>query len=217
MIALSNAVEPLRMANTLTGQTVYEWSIVSVDGQPVAASNGLTVVPDRGARAGRYLRHPVRLRRRARAGVGVGEGAGGAPAPRGAARAARRAVHRRLCTRQGGAAGQVPRHHPLGESVGAARGVPPHPAQRPAVHHRPRPLYLLRRSGAARSDAAPDRGEARRAGVAADLRAVHRRPGALGPRPAVRAAARTDRRQPREPHQGGAADGGQHREAAVAR
>jgi len=45
MIALSNAVEPLRMANTLTGQTVYEWSIVSVDGQPVAASNGLQLSP----------------------------------------------------------------------------------------------------------------------------------------------------------------------------
>ncbi len=45
MIALSNAVEPLRMANTLTGQTVYEWSIVSVDGQPVPASNGLQLSP----------------------------------------------------------------------------------------------------------------------------------------------------------------------------
>jgi len=45
MIALSNAVEPLRMANTLTGQTVYEWTIVSIDGAPVAASNGLQLSP----------------------------------------------------------------------------------------------------------------------------------------------------------------------------
>jgi AraC family transcriptional regulator, glycine betaine-responsive activator len=45
MIALSNAVEPLRMANILTGQTVYEWSIVSLDGQPTAASNGLELSP----------------------------------------------------------------------------------------------------------------------------------------------------------------------------
>ena len=45
MIALSNAVEPLRMANILTGQPVYDWSIVSLDGQPTAASNGLSISP----------------------------------------------------------------------------------------------------------------------------------------------------------------------------
>jgi AraC family transcriptional regulator, glycine betaine-responsive activator len=45
MIALSNAVEPLRMANKVTGQTVYEWSIVSLEGQPTAASNGLQLSP----------------------------------------------------------------------------------------------------------------------------------------------------------------------------
>jgi AraC family transcriptional regulator, glycine betaine-responsive activator len=45
MIALSNAVEPLRMANILTGQTVYQWSIASLDGQPTPASNGLQLAP----------------------------------------------------------------------------------------------------------------------------------------------------------------------------
>jgi AraC family transcriptional regulator, glycine betaine-responsive activator len=45
MIALSNAVEPLRMANILTGKTVYEWSIASLDGTPTPASNGLTMSP----------------------------------------------------------------------------------------------------------------------------------------------------------------------------
>src|SRR6516165_11884973 len=45
MIALSNAVEPLRMANIITGQIVYQWSIVSVDGQPTQASNGLQISP----------------------------------------------------------------------------------------------------------------------------------------------------------------------------
>lgn len=45
MIALSNAVEPLRMANTLTGKSVYEWSIASLDGTPTAASNGLQLWP----------------------------------------------------------------------------------------------------------------------------------------------------------------------------
>jgi transcriptional regulator GlxA family with amidase domain len=45
MIALSNAVEPLRMANAALGQSAYEWAIVSMDGEPVAASNGLRIRP----------------------------------------------------------------------------------------------------------------------------------------------------------------------------
>jgi len=45
MIALSTAVEPLRMANKITGQSVYDWSIVSLDGQPTPASNGLQLSP----------------------------------------------------------------------------------------------------------------------------------------------------------------------------
>jgi AraC family transcriptional regulator, glycine betaine-responsive activator len=45
MIALSNAVEPLRMANSISGQLAYEWSIVSLDGAPVTASNGLSLSP----------------------------------------------------------------------------------------------------------------------------------------------------------------------------
>ncbi len=45
MIALSNAVEPLRMANIVTGEPVYEWSIVSLDGAPARASNGLQLSP----------------------------------------------------------------------------------------------------------------------------------------------------------------------------
>ena len=45
MIALSNAVEPLRMANIITGQNAYQWSIVSLDGLPMPASNGLQLSP----------------------------------------------------------------------------------------------------------------------------------------------------------------------------
>jgi transcriptional regulator GlxA family with amidase domain len=45
MIALSTAVEPLRMANILTRQSAYEWSIVSLDGRPTPASNGLELTP----------------------------------------------------------------------------------------------------------------------------------------------------------------------------
>ena len=45
MIALSSAVEALRMANRVTKQDVYEWSLASLYGNPVAASNGLTLSP----------------------------------------------------------------------------------------------------------------------------------------------------------------------------
>ncbi len=45
MIALSSAVEPLRMANSVTGTIAYEWSIASLDGTPSSASNGLQMSP----------------------------------------------------------------------------------------------------------------------------------------------------------------------------
>lgn len=48
MIALSSIVEPLRMANQLTGCKLYEWVILTADGEPVKASNGLVVMPDGG-------------------------------------------------------------------------------------------------------------------------------------------------------------------------
>jgi hypothetical protein len=45
MIALTSAVEPLRMANRLCRDEIYTWSIVSMDGTPVPASNGLSFSP----------------------------------------------------------------------------------------------------------------------------------------------------------------------------
>lgn len=44
-IALSSAVEVLRMANRVLGREAYEWTIVSSDGTPVPASNGLCLSP----------------------------------------------------------------------------------------------------------------------------------------------------------------------------
>lgn len=41
MIAFVNALEVLRIANQLSGKPLYRWSVISVDGQPVQASNGL--------------------------------------------------------------------------------------------------------------------------------------------------------------------------------
>ncbi len=45
LIAVANAVEPLRMANRLVGKEVYQWSLVSVDGQASDASSGLALTP----------------------------------------------------------------------------------------------------------------------------------------------------------------------------
>ena len=45
LIAVSNALEPLRMANRLVGRDVYEWVIVSSNGTPVSSSSGLSLTP----------------------------------------------------------------------------------------------------------------------------------------------------------------------------
>ena len=43
MMAFSAALEPLRAANRLGGRQLYDWRLVSNDGQPVTASNGITI------------------------------------------------------------------------------------------------------------------------------------------------------------------------------
>src|SRR5262249_5678900 len=45
MIAFTSAVEVLRMANYVSRAQHYRWSIITHDGVPVRASNGLTVKP----------------------------------------------------------------------------------------------------------------------------------------------------------------------------
>lgn len=46
MLALASAVDPLRMANQLTGKELYDWYIISEDGSAVTASDGIVVTPD---------------------------------------------------------------------------------------------------------------------------------------------------------------------------
>ncbi|MFO1039619.1 MAG: GlxA family transcriptional regulator [Geminicoccaceae bacterium] len=48
MIAFATALEPLRLANRTVGRSIYSWKIVSKDGGPVAASNGVAVAADGG-------------------------------------------------------------------------------------------------------------------------------------------------------------------------
>jgi len=46
MLAFTGAVDQMRMANRITQKTLYEWVIVTGDGKPVKASNGLRVYTD---------------------------------------------------------------------------------------------------------------------------------------------------------------------------
>lgn len=48
MIAFTSAIEPLRMANRAAQNTLYQWSVYTLDGNPVKASNGLEISPDAG-------------------------------------------------------------------------------------------------------------------------------------------------------------------------
>ncbi|WP_444438822.1 GlxA family transcriptional regulator [Pseudomonas sp. A6] len=46
LISLASAVEPLRMANQLSGKELYRWVTLSQDGHAVSASDGLMITPD---------------------------------------------------------------------------------------------------------------------------------------------------------------------------
>lgn len=48
MLAFSAAVEPLRIANQLTGRCLYRWYLISEDGLPVVCSNGVSIGVDDG-------------------------------------------------------------------------------------------------------------------------------------------------------------------------
>jgi transcriptional regulator GlxA family with amidase domain len=46
MMAFAAAVEPLRVANRLADRALYRWRILTADGQPVEASNGMSLIAD---------------------------------------------------------------------------------------------------------------------------------------------------------------------------
>jgi len=48
MLAFANTVEPLRIANQLTGKQLYRWEVRSDDGLPVVSANGLSISSDGG-------------------------------------------------------------------------------------------------------------------------------------------------------------------------
>jgi AraC family carnitine catabolism transcriptional activator len=43
MLAFASAIEPLRAANRLAEETLFEWTLATVDGKPVCASNGIEI------------------------------------------------------------------------------------------------------------------------------------------------------------------------------
>ncbi len=47
MLAFSAAIEPLRIANQLTGRVLYRWTTMSQDGGPVRCSNGVEISVDK--------------------------------------------------------------------------------------------------------------------------------------------------------------------------
>ncbi|NVK41940.1 MAG: GlxA family transcriptional regulator [Oceanospirillaceae bacterium] len=53
MISLASAIEPLRMANQLSGKELYNWYTLTEDGEPVRASDGINITPD-GAMTGSF-------------------------------------------------------------------------------------------------------------------------------------------------------------------
>jgi len=54
MMAFAALVEPLRAANQISGQRLYQWSLLSRDRTPLRASNGFALTPD-----GAFCDHPV--------------------------------------------------------------------------------------------------------------------------------------------------------------
>lgn len=52
-LCLANAVEPLRAANDLLMRDIYRWSFVTLDGEAVASSSGLPILP-----SARLVDHP---------------------------------------------------------------------------------------------------------------------------------------------------------------
>jgi transcriptional regulator GlxA family with amidase domain len=46
LIAFTAAVEPMRVANRLSGRTLYEWRLFSIDGAPVQSSCGIALHPE---------------------------------------------------------------------------------------------------------------------------------------------------------------------------
>ena len=50
-----NAIEPLRMANKISGEALFHWLLISNKGSPVEAINGMTVMVDKSMKAAGFV------------------------------------------------------------------------------------------------------------------------------------------------------------------
>jgi AraC family transcriptional regulator, glycine betaine-responsive activator len=55
MIACANAIEALRMANRVSARNAYKWQLLTVDGTPARASNGMSLHPSAALSSARSL------------------------------------------------------------------------------------------------------------------------------------------------------------------
>jgi transcriptional regulator GlxA family with amidase domain len=46
MMSFTSAIEPPRSANRMSGRVLYSWHILTKDGRPVPASNGISILPE---------------------------------------------------------------------------------------------------------------------------------------------------------------------------
>ncbi len=153
MMAFASAVETLRMANRLSEKQLYEWVLVSDNGQGVACSNGITVPVDGPLetrldcvsvticsgldvhRVDTALVIPF-LRKAASKGLEIGAICTGCVYPR-----------------QIWAARRPHLHDPLGKPGRLYRAVPQHRSDDRSLRDRPQALFLFRRDGGFGSDA----------------------------------------------------------------
>ena len=66
MLAFSAAIEALRVANWVSGRTLYRWTLFSEDGAPVSPSSGIAMTPHAAMTERRPLPHHAGLRRHRR-------------------------------------------------------------------------------------------------------------------------------------------------------
>ena len=161
MMPVTSAIEPLRIANRLSEKTLYKWTMHSVDGQPVAASNNilamvdgdLSAVPENatilvcaGLNVQRHTdkRLIAWLRKVARKGTDIGAVCTGA----------------HILAEAGLLDGYKCTIH-WENLPGLLRGLPGNRCDRRTVRDRPRPLHQCRRHHRARHDADADRQPAR--------------------------------------------------------
>ena len=123
MLAFSSSVEPLRMANQLSGKTLYEWFTVGADEHPVTATNNIVITPDIPIEKANnldalFVCSGNQVQHHTNPGVLSWDKSGGKTGY-----GARSGLYWHLCVGKSGCTGWVSMYHPLGKHGQLARGV----------------------------------------------------------------------------------------------